>query len=91
MHVRPLNEREIKLNSSICVSIESNVQILIQKEEEGPKGKRKIKKYFTFDGVYGMNDKTEKVYERAKPIVKEATQGINTVRTFELVTVIVVC
>ena len=70
---RPLNEREIRLNCDVVVTMDTSiVQVQLQK----PKTKQAPPKLFTFDGVYYMEDTTQKIYEDiCFPLVANVLEG----------------
>jgi hypothetical protein len=69
---RPLNQREIALNSKVCVEMESSTGSTILHHEEAPP------KPFTFDGVYYMDSTAEQIYnEIVYPLVEKVIEGYN--------------
>uniref|UniRef100_A0A0N4ZJS2 Kinesin-like protein n=1 Tax=Parastrongyloides trichosuri TaxID=131310 RepID=A0A0N4ZJS2_PARTI len=69
---RPLNQREIDLNSNICVKMDSSLgQVSIFGSDESVKA-------FTFDGVYYMDSTAEQVYnDIVYPLVESVVEGYN--------------
>uniref|UniRef100_A0A1I7VGZ0 Kinesin-like protein n=1 Tax=Loa loa TaxID=7209 RepID=A0A1I7VGZ0_LOALO len=69
---RPLNKREVNLNSQICVQMDQSCgQVILQGETGCPK-------QFTFDGVYYMDATAEQIYnEIVYPLVENVIQGYN--------------
>jgi len=71
---RPLNEKEIKMGSSMCISFDPDgktVNMNAVQENLGPMR-------FTFDHVFQPNTAQELVYEKAaKPIVESVLEGFN--------------
>ncbi|VIO85975.1 Uncharacterized protein BM_BM11594 [Brugia malayi] len=69
---RPLNNREINLNSQICVQMDQSCgQVILQGETGCPK-------QFTFDSVYYMDATSEQIYnEIVYPLVESVIQGYN--------------
>uniref|UniRef100_A0A915PGM1 Kinesin-like protein n=1 Tax=Setaria digitata TaxID=48799 RepID=A0A915PGM1_9BILA len=69
---RPLNQRELHLNSQICVKMDQSCGQVILQGENG------CVKQFTFDGVYYMDATTEQIYnEIVYPLVESVIQGYN--------------
>uniref|UniRef100_A0A914DVQ0 Kinesin-like protein n=1 Tax=Acrobeloides nanus TaxID=290746 RepID=A0A914DVQ0_9BILA len=68
---RPLNQREIALNSKICVEMDSSIgQIALH--GDGPE------KLFSFDGVYYMDSTAEQIYnDIIYPLVENVIEGYN--------------
>uniref|UniRef100_A0A0N5BCT8 Kinesin-like protein n=1 Tax=Strongyloides papillosus TaxID=174720 RepID=A0A0N5BCT8_STREA len=69
---RPLNQREMDLNSSICVKMDSALgEVSIYGNDESVKT-------FTFDGVYYMDSTAEQVYnDIVYPLVESVVEGYN--------------
>uniref|UniRef100_A0AC35TYJ1 Kinesin motor domain-containing protein n=1 Tax=Rhabditophanes sp. KR3021 TaxID=114890 RepID=A0AC35TYJ1_9BILA len=69
---RPLNSRELSLNSSICIDMDSNVgQVSLKGGDGGPKP-------FTFDGAYFLESTAEQVYnDIIYPLVENVVEGYN--------------
>ena len=73
---RPINEREQYLQCDVVVSMDTKI---MQAQLVKPKADLKITppKLFTFDGVYGMEDTTQKIYEDiCFPLVSSVLEGI---------------
>ncbi|MCP9266192.1 Osmotic avoidance abnormal protein 3 [Dirofilaria immitis] len=69
---RPLNNRELNLNSRICVQMDQSCGQVILQGETG------CSKQFTFDGVYYMDATAEQIYnEIVYPLVESVIQGYN--------------
>uniref|UniRef100_A0AC34GPZ4 Kinesin-like protein n=1 Tax=Panagrolaimus sp. ES5 TaxID=591445 RepID=A0AC34GPZ4_9BILA len=69
---RPLNQREIALNSKVCVEMDGSVGSTILHHEEAPP------KPFTFDGVYFMDSTAEQIYnDIVYPLVEKVIEGYN--------------
>ena len=76
---RPVNEREQHLQCDVVVSMDTKI---MQAQLVKPKADPKITppKLFTFDGVYGMEDTTQKIYEDiCFPLVSSVLEGTNTI------------
>uniref|UniRef100_A0AC34QTC9 Kinesin-like protein n=1 Tax=Panagrolaimus sp. JU765 TaxID=591449 RepID=A0AC34QTC9_9BILA len=69
---RPFNQREIALNSRVCVEMESSIgQVTLLHEEAPPK-------LFTFDGAYYMDSTAEQIYnDIVYPLVENVIEGYN--------------
>ncbi|CEF59819.1 Kinesin, motor domain and P-loop containing nucleoside triphosphate hydrolase domain-containing protein [Strongyloides ratti] len=69
---RPLNQREIDLNSSICVKMDSTLgEVSIYGSDDSVKT-------FTFDGVYYTDSTAEQVYnDIVYPLVENVVEGYN--------------
>lgn len=72
---RPLNEREIRLNCDVVVNMDQPLlQIQLKKPGADPQA---AAKQFTFDGVYNMQDTTQKIYEDiCFPLVSNVLEGL---------------
>ncbi|VDK86981.1 unnamed protein product [Onchocerca ochengi] len=69
---RPLNNRELNLNSQVCVQMDQSCGQVILQGENG------CTKQFTFDGVYYMDATAEQIYnEIVYPLVESVIQGYN--------------
>ena len=77
---RPLNDREIGLNSAVVIDIASEggqVQIVKPENIRSP-GNAGEPKSFKFDAAYGMNSQTEEIYEEmGLPLVASILEGYN--------------
>ncbi|EDO39610.1 predicted protein [Nematostella vectensis] len=72
---RPLDYNEIKMKTEIIVSIDSSLRQCSLRKPGDP---AKMRKVFTFDGVYGSQCNTEKLYsEIVHPIVDGVLEGYN--------------
>lgn len=72
---RPLNAREESLQCDVVVSMDPQItQVRLKKPKADPKVAPD--KAFTFDGVYDMNETTEKIYnDICFPLVSGVLEG----------------
>lgn len=75
VRIRPLNEREIKKQSEICVKTYDNVQVVITRPDKA--GQKPKVNRFTFDAAFDQNAQQEDIYKKIKPIFDRAIQGFN--------------
>ena len=69
IRIRPLNKREIDLDSPVCVDNKANVLTIRHNQDA---------KDFVFDYVFGMNSRQESIYEScAFSLVENALEGYN--------------
>ena len=77
---RPLNDREIGLNSAVVIDIASEggqVQIVKPEKIRSPSNVGEPKS-FKFDAAYGMDSQTEEIYEEmGLPLVASILEGYN--------------
>ncbi|KAK0399469.1 hypothetical protein QR680_003065 [Steinernema hermaphroditum] len=68
---RPLNSRELALNSKVCVEMDQSVAQVVLLGDGPPK-------QFTFDGVYYMDSTAEHIYnDIVYPLVEKVIEGYN--------------
>ncbi|KAI3410394.1 Osmotic avoidance abnormal protein 3 [Globodera pallida] len=70
---RPLNQREIRLDSKVCVAMDPSIGQCILHTDGAP-----VPKAFTFDGVYFMDATAEQIYnDIIYPLVESVIEGYN--------------
>ncbi|KAH7725550.1 KIF17 protein [Aphelenchoides avenae] len=69
---RPLNQRELKLNSKVCIEMDPSMgQCVLNADDNPPKA-------FTFDGVYYIDATAEQIYnDIVYPLVENVIEGYN--------------
>ena len=80
LRIRPRNNREIKDNSSVCLSASSDGttrSFVKLGKQVNIKHHNDLIKTFTFDRVFGQGSSQQSVFDAIHPMIKEVFLGYN--------------